>query len=177
MVYIYTLSDQAGIPFYVGSTKNPEQRALVHRSNAKKCESPVYKFISGNSINFTLDIIDECDDSDRFKMEGIWIEQLKAWGFMLRNVVVPSNISWSVDKSREQVSISDSLVTYSVRPDEREIQIVQCLSNELKPKDIAKLIEEREVVVVRWISELRAKYSCKSYVGLVSLFFRNNLIS
>lgn len=59
---------------------------------------------------------------------------------------------------------------------EMEVSIIQMLADGLRPKDISKKIGKSTKTVEYRIDQLKKAYGCGSYVGLVVLFFRNNLI-
>lgn len=59
---------------------------------------------------------------------------------------------------------------------EKEIRLVQMLANEMRPKDIASQWKVSHRTVEAYILTLKKTFGCKSYTGLVTLFFRNKLI-
>lgn len=69
------------------------------------------------------------------------------------------------------------VLTIERRATEREIQIVQMLADEKRPKEISEALKVNPRTMEAYIAESKKKFGCKSYVGLVSLFFRNKLIS
>lgn len=73
MTYIYYLSKNDNVPFYIGKTRNIKNRINEHRLRY------------GNNVE--LHIIDTCEDNKKtWKfLESYWIEQFKCWGFVLLN--------------------------------------------------------------------------------------------
>lgn len=85
--YIYTL-EYLGDIFYVGKTKNINQRYRKHITESKHKRTHKEKFIFSvlnKSGNITISILDEVDIGYENDMEIYWISQLKAWGLKLLN--------------------------------------------------------------------------------------------
>lgn len=58
-----------------------------------------------------------------------------------------------------------------------EIELVKMISNSLRPKDIAEKMGLNTRQVENRIFNLRKKYKVGTPIGLVMLFYRNNLIA
>ncbi len=74
MTTIYALEDSDGRVRYVGSTGDPERRAMAHVYRARHGElpfTPVFR------------VLETCDDSDEGAREGYWIRHYKPTGLLL----------------------------------------------------------------------------------------------
>lgn len=72
ITYIYLLHNGDNIPFYIGKSIN----VRLHRSYQHK------KTFGKNTV---LEIIDEVPTDEWLFWERFWIEQIKQWGFKLKN--------------------------------------------------------------------------------------------
>lgn len=72
MIYIYTLSEN-NIAYYVGRTKNINQRMRSHKSEGRLRPGCTYE------------IINECDKSEMTFWERHYISLYRSWGFSLIN--------------------------------------------------------------------------------------------
>lgn len=71
--YIYELSIN-NVPFYIGKTKNPNDRLRIHKKTY------------GKNIELTIiDSINSFEKKDWKPLETFWITQYKSWGFNLLN--------------------------------------------------------------------------------------------
>jgi hypothetical protein len=70
-IKIYYLHKGDNIPFYVGKTKNPNNRISGHRTKL--------------GLNICLEIVDIVLKENAKFWESFWIEQFKQWGFKLVN--------------------------------------------------------------------------------------------
>lgn len=69
--YIYELSGEDGVPFYIGSSVSIKNRGQQHRSAGRQFHS--------------LTVIDECHIDDRIVIERMYIQSYLSWGFSLHN--------------------------------------------------------------------------------------------
>jgi len=58
----------------------------------------------------------------------------------------------------------------------RDLEIVQLLANDLRPKEIAEQLNVSPRSIEGRILAIRNVFSCNSVAGLVVLFFRNKII-
>lgn len=90
--YVYYLQNVETLDiFYIGSSFSPKDRALAHRSGARNASTPMHRYTNENSIEFSLNIIDEIETDNKgelLKWEIFWIHQFKAWGFNIKNSVL-----------------------------------------------------------------------------------------
>jgi hypothetical protein len=71
MIKIYYLHRGDDVPFYIGYTKNKNNRLNDHRRK------------KGNNIEMVE--IDECEEKDKKIIETMYIQLFKSWGFKLEN--------------------------------------------------------------------------------------------
>jgi len=89
--YIYTLSDPTtGDVKYVGKTKDTKDRIRRHMepSNLKNAWTSKTKWIlwlKNQGLKPEIEILDEGDADNIDDLEIYWIEQLKQWGYKLKN--------------------------------------------------------------------------------------------
>jgi hypothetical protein len=88
--YVYTLTNtRTGVIFYIGSTVFVEGRLNAHIACVKHNTSPIYRSMKKMKNWPSIDILEEisfCDISELRRLENLWIEQFRQWGFKLRNV-------------------------------------------------------------------------------------------
>lgn len=85
--YIYTL-EYLGEIFYVGKTKDINQRYRKHITESKNKRTHKEKFIYSvlnKNEKITISILDEVDFGLENDMEIYWISQLRTWGLKLLN--------------------------------------------------------------------------------------------
>ncbi len=86
---IYTLNDNTGTPFYVGSTIHKiKPRLYGHISYLKKSNAPVYKFIRSNKITPSIELLEEINIDNKAELltlEKYWVHQMLQWGFNILN--------------------------------------------------------------------------------------------
>jgi hypothetical protein len=101
--FVYTLSDQNGDIFYIGSTVSLEVRLQYHISASPNGEGSACEYIRNMTQWPTIESIEEItffDISDLRKLEKYWIDQFRQWGFPLVNIV--NNLNQS--KKRKKAS-------------------------------------------------------------------------
>jgi len=79
MAYIYEITNSINDKVYVGATTTSiKTRMRDHRRCARKeCKTPIYIAMHTHGIeNFTIRIIEECDNNIRFEREKYWIKEL-----------------------------------------------------------------------------------------------------
>jgi hypothetical protein len=76
--FIYYLSKENGIPFYIGKTKNPINIRLADHTYKK-------------SKNLQINVIDEIPSSEWKFWEKHYISLFKSWGFKLENKNIGGN--------------------------------------------------------------------------------------
>ena len=127
MITIYTLSYKSNdVTFYVGATKKTLKERLSGHTNLLK------------SINITKDdvkieAIEVCDNSKARYIELYWIQQFKAWGFILKNKTI---------NSYSYRTLSDTPIKYpnGVSPLEKYISKIRVLNKVVTPCDLHLLI-------------------------------------
>ena len=78
-MFIYKLTNIINDKLYVGYTKNLKRRWSLHKSKAK--ENP--KTLIGRAIhkygsdNFTMSVLEECDETIVSQRETFWISELR----------------------------------------------------------------------------------------------------
>lgn len=85
-VYIYTLNDKNGVPFYIGKTNNITYREYQHIWEAK--QGFKYRkacWLRSHNYEFNIEVLDEVLKIDWQFWESFWISQFKSWGFTLVN--------------------------------------------------------------------------------------------
>ncbi len=80
-MYVYALETNE-IPFYIGISKNPEDRFRKHKSLSKNSTTGIYNQIP--SV-FTMQILDEVDPLQWQFWEKYYISLYKTWGLKLLN--------------------------------------------------------------------------------------------
>jgi group I intron endonuclease len=64
--YIYKITNNINGKMYIGKTKNIEKRLKQHINSSKRKKTKLYCAINKYGFNnFTIDIIDVCDDSNK----------------------------------------------------------------------------------------------------------------
>jgi DNA-binding CsgD family transcriptional regulator len=58
----------------------------------------------------------------------------------------------------------------------RDLEIVQLLANDLRPKEIAEQLNTSIRSIEGRVLAIRKAFACNSVAGLVALFFRNKII-
>ena len=85
-VYIYTLNDKDGTPFYVGKTNNIKYREYQHIWEAK--QGFKYRkacWLRRHNYEFDIEVLDEVPFTEWQFWESFWILTIKSWGFTLFN--------------------------------------------------------------------------------------------
>lgn len=89
--YIYTLSDPSDNEVkYVGKTKDLKDRLRRHMGPSSLKESWTkknkwLKYLKNNNLIPIMEILDEGNSDNIDALEIYWIEQLKTWGYKLKN--------------------------------------------------------------------------------------------
>ncbi len=107
-IFIYTLSCPiTGDIVYVGKTNNLRSRFNQHKKdkrNITKLKSWIIS-LAKKGLFPIMEIIDECDETNWENTEVFWIQQLKCWGFKLKNI---SNESGGVSCHSEETKLKIS---------------------------------------------------------------------
>lgn len=70
---IFSLIDDSTI--YVGSSSNFKNRAIAHARAAVESSDDMYLRIRELGVDCWIEVIDECDESDRRVIEDFWVHR------------------------------------------------------------------------------------------------------
>ena len=150
IIYFYTLNHPvSGVPLYVGSTEDSITRESNHRWAIKNSTAPVYKYCRDNGIVPLFEVLEVAEvesKPQRLSVENYWIEQLRAWGFVLLNVVTHKNPFARLDSKYETIKVSaDTLKKIREYKDEAGLTIAEFV--EMAVEDKLKLDKQvREIL-------------------------------
>jgi hypothetical protein len=156
--YIYTLEKENKI-FYVGKTNNLKQRLAHH------------KITYGDNIKIQLlsEVIDNWENEEKY-----WIEQLKYWGFDLKNKNKGGGgETFKSNETRKLISLNQPKTKYRNPKTNIKIGLNQPKTkkpcSEVRKKKISEANKGKKY-------NLNKTYNCKSYKKVLQYDLENNFI-
>jgi len=166
--YIYSLTNPMnGEIFYVGKTENLNKRFKHHKKSEEKKPSRLYiKAMQDKGIDPVIDILQEVEDGSDFKFwETYWIQQVRAWGFNLTNVIDGTKNGKRhrhTETAKYKISQRSKLMWSDEERRIRHGQIVGGLNNAMSDKKIYDFFHEKHGHISCTQCELRHKFNLES---------------
>lgn len=165
MVTIYALKDDEQI-FYIGQTINIKNRMYQHKTERHKPNTPKRKkikdiFDNGRKLSYI--ILATCQTKDALNVEKLMINLYYSRGEHLINKI-PDN-PFLLNDRKELDNINN-----------KEIEILQLLADDLKTKDIAKKLSYSPRTIEEIRTRMKRKAAVKSTAALLYLAYKKGLI-